>query len=361
MRRESSLIPLPRIGNFLPEGEIRSDNMSWSEAFLILKLAGCSEEEARRILRESGFKEDNKPLETTPLIKSMYYHKAYELTLKLKERNPTWGYKKIRKKVREELGIWIPAITIYHWITRRYKPNITPLRLCPELGYIIGALMSDGTWRGSVELKVKDEGFAEEFAYALKIVTGKEYKVKRRKNCYIVELGGSPLRYIVKSGLWKLIAWTYSREFLQGLYDGDGGVGVAIISKPEFRVIITLTNSDLELLEFTKKLLLKKYGIHSYMKLQHKEGEIDVIQGREYILKKDCWVLIIDRQEDVIEFYELIGFRIQRRQTKLRDAIEILRKYKSNKERIEAWLRKYTKVKNKWIPKPSIPFELTFV
>ena len=329
----------------------------WNEGMLILRMAGYDENKAKEILKELGFKEEKiKELEITPLVKSMFYNNAYKLALKLKEENPNWSHKRIRSKIWKKLGIWIPSMTIYYWIAGRGKPNITPLKICPELGYVVGALMSDSALSNDkIRLKVKDEDFAKEFAHALKEVTGKEYKVKAKDEYYIVDLGGSALRYIVKSGLWKVIAFLYSKEFLQGLYDGDGGACVSIDRfKPEFQAVIILANSNLEFLTFVKKILLEKFGIHCSIKLDRRRGEKIIFQNQEYTLKRSCWKLVIKRQEDLVKFYKLIGFRIQRRQRKLRDAIEILREHESNKERVEAWLKKYTKVNNRWIPKPSI-------
>ncbi len=342
------------------------------EATLLLRNAtgwGCRR--IKRVLDELGFSvplskihdylyENVVPKSTSPLIKSIFYNDAYKLALKLKEENPTWGYKKIRKKIREELGIWIPATTVYDWITGRSKPNITPLKVCPELGYVIGALMSDCTWSSKVKLRVKDEDFAKEFAHALKRVTGKEYDVKKEKDgYYVVKLHGSPLRYIIESGLWKIIAFLYPKEFLQGIFDGDGGVSVCIENRsrfgPRFRVQITLTNTNFELLEHVKQLL-KRFEIECSKELCFKQGRRKVIRGKEYLTKRDCREVVIEKQEDVAKFYELIGFRIQRKQRKLKDAIEILRKYRSNKERVKAWTRLYTKVGNRWVFKSSSTF-----
>gem|GEM_PF-6296948 len=54
-------------------------------------------------------------------------------------------------------------------------------------------------------------------------------------------VGGSALRYVVRSGLWKAVGLAWPREFLQGLLDGDGGAGVAVEMRPEFKVMVTWT------------------------------------------------------------------------------------------------------------------------
>ena len=95
----------------------------------------------------------------------------------------------------------------------------------------------------------RERDFAEQFARALTELTGRGYEVEEDKDgLYVVELKGSPLRYIVRSSLWKAVGPAWPRELLQGLFDGDGGVSVR--RRPvQFRVVATLSNSNLELLE----------------------------------------------------------------------------------------------------------------
>ena len=287
----------------------------------------------------------------SPLIKSLFYKDAYELALRLKEENPSWGYYKIRGEIKRKLRIWIPLTTIYRWIAGKSHPNMVPLNIVPELGYVVGALLSDCTTKGEVILRVGDKDFAEEFAKALKEVAGKRYKVRIDESYFVVRLRGSALRYIVRSGLWKVIAYLYPREFLQGLFDGDGGVGV-VARNNIFIVSISLTNSNREVLAFTKQLLEEKFGIRCTLRLHRRRGENVKILGIEYTLKRDCWELRIWRQEDVFKFYEQVGFRIKRKQRKIEDGVTIQRTYKTNRERVKAWLKKYVKKNGKWIPRP---------
>jgi len=329
------------------------------EAVLLLRKAtGWRAERITKTLNELGFSISlntvrhylyhNELPELSPLIKSLFYHKAYELALKLKERNPKWNHKRISIEIKRKLGIRISPKTIYYWITRRGKPSIVPLKIHLELGYVIGALLSDCTRTTYVKLAVKDRDYAESFAHALDTVTGRKYRVKERDGYYIVRTRGSPLRYIVKSGLWKVVAYVYLKEFLQGLFDGDGSVTMRVSPRPEFIVRITLCDSNLELLEFTKRLL-RKLGIESKILLNRKRGTKTTICGRECTINEDCWVLTINRQKDIIKFYKHVGFRIQRKQEKLRDVVEILRKYKSNRGRVRAWKKLYVKDKGGWI------------
>jgi len=334
------------------------------EAVLILRKAtGWGAKRITKVLNELGFSIplstvnsylylDRAPRTTSPLIKSLFHHNAYKLALKLKEENPEWGCKRIKTEIKRRLGIWIPPTTIYGWINRRRKPNIVPLKICSELGYVIGTLMTDCTCSSMVRLKVRDKDYAEAFVNALNMVTGKVYKVKENGGFFIVMMHGSVLRYIVKSGLWRVIAYLYPKAWLQGLFDGDGGVGVSIGMKKEFRVVVTLTNSNISLLLFVKQLLERIMTIQCSLYLCLRKGE----RTRISVPRRDCWELRIERQEDIIKFYKNIGFRIQRKQKKLKDTVEIVQKYKSSSKRVEAWLKKYVKRNGKWVPSPPLLF-----
>ena len=225
------------------------------EAVLILRKATeWGAKKIARALNELGFPiplsrvnsylyYNKSPKLTSPLIKSLFYHNAYELALKLKEEN-NWGCIRIKTEIKRRLGIWVPSITIYYWIMEGTRPSITPLKICPELGYVIGTLMSDCARSTCVRLNVKDKDYAENFVHALSTVTGKEIEVKERRGYYIVEISGTTLRYIVESRLWKVIAFLYPKQFLQGLFDGDGSVGVGVHTRFVVR-IVSFTGGDM--------------------------------------------------------------------------------------------------------------------
>ncbi len=325
------------------------------DAYKILINAGYNPNEILKVLNEIGFRIENlneikQPKRQSPLIKALYYHEAYKLALKLRKEKG-WGYRRISREIEKKLGIKIPAYTVRGWICRGCVPNIIPIRIDKELGYIIGTLMSDGTRNIRIKLCVKDKDYAEHFSKALEKVTEKKYQVKEKRGVYIVSLRGTPLLYLVNSRLWKLIAYLYPKEYLQGLFDGDGGVIVGVRTKKrfEFEVIVHLTNSNLQLLEFVRKLLKERFEIESTINLKQEKKEISKPVGNECTKKRSCWRLCIRKQKDIIKFYENIGFRISRKQEKLRDVVIILRKYHRKKERVEAWLKMYMKVNNKWV------------
>ena len=173
-----------------------------------------------------------------------------------------------------------------------------------------------------------------------------------------MKVRGSALRYIAKSGLWRAVALAWPREFLQGLFDGDGGVevGAAVEGEPRLRATVTLTNSDLELLGFARRLL-EEFGIRCSWPPQRKrrKGEVCVIRGRRYRLRRDCWEIRVWDRESLLRFAALISFRVERKRGKLGDATKILRRYERNRDRVREWLRRYEKRNGRWVPRNPRP------
>lgn len=188
-------------------------------------------------------------------------------------------------------------------------------------------------------LRTRDKDFAEAYAKALSKVTGKEYLTRKRirvvncfnrvysNNWYVVPVRLSWINYIVKSKLWKVIAYIYPREFLRGLFDGDGSV--CITASSYFRILITLCMQNNEVISLANKLL-HSIGIKT--------------RKYRYDLSRICIC-----QEECKKFGELVGFKIGRKQEKLNDALYILQKYGKGKNAIQKWKKLYTKANGNWI------------
>ena len=157
-----------------------------------------------------------------------------------------------------------------------------------------------------------------------------------------MKVRGSALRYIAKSGLWRAVALAWPREFLQGLFDEDGGVGVWASPK-RFQVAVTLTNSNLDVLGLARRLLVD-LGIKCPWppRRKHRKGEVARIRGGRYRLRRDCWEVRVREERPLLRFASLVNFRVERRR-KLEDALRILKRCRSNRERVMEWLRMYRK------------------
>ena len=348
------------------------------EAFLILRAAGYGYYRIRRALEELvelGFLNAEVPplwtvhswchrgkipkIKNSPLVKARY-SECCELAIELEERHPDWGYARIASEIRRRLGVRVPEATVRSWVAGKSRPSIIPIRMCPELGYIIGALMTDCKRSDEVVLRVTDLDFALTFREALRAATGMEYGVRwdESERRWIVRLRGSPLRYIARAGLWSAVGYCYPREFLRGAFDGDGFVEVT--ASKEFAASIGLASSNLKLLDFAQWLLKERYGIGARRRVDKEEGE-DEIKGQRVRVKRteriefggskrNLWMLETFASE--------VGFSIGWKREMLEDAIRVLREHGTGRRACRKWRELgYVKLdpskpKSRWV-KPS--------
>lgn len=167
---------------------------------------------------------------------------------------------------------------------------------------------------------------------------------------------GSPLRYIAKTGLWAVVGYCYPEEFLGGLYDGDGWVGVR--ASEAFSASIGLANSNLKLLDFVQWLLRREYGIEARRRVVKEEGEEVEIGGEKCRVRRteqiefggslrNLWMLEV--------FAKRVGFSISWKQEMLEDAMRVMRKCGTGKSACRAWKElgyvrlDPSKPKSKWV------------
>jgi len=303
-------------------------------AVLICKLAGLSFAETRRIVREVfevipkkkiprsmlknwyyGHKK-HRMTRLNALDKSLWYCKAYELALELKREHHNWGYKKIATKIRKKLPIRVPPMTVYFWITGRSKPNITPLKMCPELGYLVGVLVGDRRRTGD-GLKVKDREFIEYYAHMYEKATGvKPNVILDRDGYHRTSEGGGFLKALWLTELWKVVAYIYPRQFLQGLFDSEGCISFRK-SSPSY--ILKISTGNLEVL-LTATKLLKKLGYKT--KTYIKPPQTRTIGGRKIHFNQSYDLRILGGKKALYKFAAEVGFREGKRRKRLAALIE---------------------------------------
>jgi len=201
----------------------------------------------------------------------------------------------------------VPLGTLCHWFYHGYHPlgssNIFDVEQSPELSYVIGAILGDGSLynkngKGLIDLAVKDREFAEAFSDAISSVLQKKrnYKVQEYENGnYRVSVCSYQLFRFLKKPIEELepYAKAYPNAFLCGLYDAEGSADSERIR---------LSNTNPEIIELAKTLL-KQLGF-----------KFSVYYNPEHYGE---YVLAIYRKEQLRRFAEEIGFTILRKQTKL--------------------------------------------
>ena len=231
-------------------------------------------------------------------------------------------------KIAEMYGVSYEAVR--YWLKKygiptrpapgRVKPKLDP---SPELAYVLGVLYGDGTvskcrwenkklrkkgYRYVIQLAVTDKVFAEEFMKALEKLglRPKMYFAPRKPN---EKMLGDPTRakprwvvtaqskefydFFTSLTIEKLeqIVKNYEQYFIRGFYESEGCVD---ISPNDYR--IRIVNTDRELMEFVKRLLVRLgFNVSFYDQKYEWNGE-----------KRKLYVIQIYGYQQVKKFFELV-------------------------------------------------------
>lgn len=180
--------------------------------------------------------------------------------------------------------------------------------------------MEDSDYHHHVKLAVRDRDFAEAFNLAVGHVLGRKTNKLTithdlGKAYYESKYSSRPLGLFLNSNLGELrrYADAFPAAFLRGLFSADGCAGVSN-HRNRLRLGIVLGNSDLKLLEFTESILRIHFDIHSSTYLGRKKGATWKNGQKVVVLRKNAYILRIERIRDVRLFVDKVGFAIRRKQ-----------------------------------------------
>ena len=182
-----------------------------------------------------------------------------------------------------------------------------------ELAYVLGVMLGDGSLKRhsrdyDIKLNTIDIEFAETFSSMLakllnRRVLRPKYIGRKRGRNYGWEIAYSSKAFYTwfkRQSLETLKQYIeYDKDtvkyFLRGLYDSEGN---------NYRCkLISLCNSDLELLQYVQYLLKKYFNIRATgLYLVTKAGSIMIRNGRRYRRKVNVYTLEIYRRRDVQTF-----------------------------------------------------------
>ncbi|MEM2083352.1 MAG: LAGLIDADG family homing endonuclease [Nitrososphaerota archaeon] len=239
-------------------------------------------------------------------------------------RKAELSYRQIQREIRKKYGKQLPKSTIGVWINRKHHPlgkvNKFDGKSSPELSYVIGTILGDGSIYFSgedyrLELSVKDKEFAEEFGKCLAKILRKNKPYKPRWSekgkRWTVEVRSILLYKFLSRSLEELKMYIeHSRNcastFLRALFDGEA---CSHVNAKRHRRELKLCNTNIELLNYAKYLLKRYFNINA--------------TGPHFNKKaiKNCYHLYI-RANSLFNFYKYIGFTIKRKQQKLIEAIK---------------------------------------
>jgi len=188
----------------------------------------------------------------------------------------------------------------------------------PELCYILGVFYGDGCAHIHklssgyinylVTLVAKDKEFIEHFAGCVsKIRGGRKIQIQHRGKYFKIDVCSRILYEFLKKPLieHKSTIEGYPTEFLKGLFDSDGSAYGGVRKEGYRNRELQVANSDLELLEYVKRLLEENFQIWHL--------------ALSKIKNKNCYRLRTGRRRNLLKFHEEIGFTIKRKQEKLEE------------------------------------------
>jgi intein-encoded DNA endonuclease-like protein len=253
--------------------------------------------------------------------------KLYHLVLELRKEG--LSYNQIIRKIQTDHGVTLRKSHLSDWVGGRHRPfgyvrafDSTP---SPELGYVIGVSLGDGStsvsknYNYKIKLRVIDKEFAEEFSRCLGVILGRNpprVKWQEKTHSWHTELSSMLLWNFLRQPLTELARIVrYNKactaSFLRGFFDSEAG-----ISGRTLRV----SNGDKDLLSLVCDLLestrIETTGIH----VTKKAGGLVLIKGKYYRQNLDQMYVYV-RKRSLGAFRESVGFTIRRKALALDSAL----------------------------------------
>lgn len=248
------------------------------------------------------------------------------------------------------------------WIVRRtppkyerYTPNLTP---SADLSYLIGFYLGDGARSGNqkkVRFKITNKEHLELLSQIIgNILHSSPKQLKYDGHFYIMSYDSAKLYDFLQKPLRQLRTSILGtpNEFLSGLFDAEGSVNPNLNHKKRIfsTVVIGLTNTNIEILEFARSQL-KRLHIESKLVPTNKAGQIMKINGHEYVRRNDVYQIRIVNRHSLLGFQKLIGFRMSSKKQKLDDLLKIITENETAKEKYATLVNRYVLVNRRWLRK----------
>ncbi len=279
------------------------------------------------------------------------------------------GYRRIQRILYEEYGVHIHRSTLSYWLRNIHTPYGRIKQLdktdMDSYAYIIGASIGDaylrmkkdveGYMKHLIIMRVRDREFIEEYNRRLmKIIPGLKPKIKQgRRGFYETTIYNKLLWLEIKkyqenpSKIYQDLK-NNKQHFLKGIYDAEGFISVSV--GRFFSGSICLINTSYDLCSVVSRFLTE-LGMYNRIETIDRRGEPVVVDGWLGRVNKIVYIVIFSSYRNIIRFRDLIGFTIRRKMEKLNDFIEIRVNYGYKSEAKQEWMKRYVKIKNRWIKK----------
>jgi len=307
-----------------------------------------------------------------PSLHKHLYLDAMELS-----RSTDWNHRRIAAELQRRHGTRVPDITVYFWITERSNPigrwNVFELKPSRELAYVLGVMKGDGfrtsyrrQGKEEIRLGVRDADFAAHFNEAVARVLERERPNKIRHEPRKDEDGAVYFRVRYSSiqlaefldrdlSSTRRLAEAHPADYLQGFFDSDGS-STPNLNRGRLYLRVLGSNTNLETLNYVKKLLLERFSIASSISIDKETGYSSLVYHKMVTKRKTLYRLSVSRQDSVRAFAESIGFSIKRKQCVLDDGLRLVEAYGS-KEATRHWRELYEKVGRRWRRREPVPHD----
>jgi intein-encoded DNA endonuclease-like protein len=292
---------------------------------------------------------------------------TYEAVRKRVEEGVPLEYSKLINDLRIAGYVLPSRMTLRRWIDGKTSPfsgkRIFIPRPSEELSFFIGAWLGDG-WGDENDggkrmlLKVRSYDFAKEFADCAAKILGKSdsYWVRRVHEedgeWFLVKVTSFTLFEFVSQPFKDLHQYIHDspRGFLRGFFTAEGNPSVSVENAdvPYLGVGVDATNSDTELLNFARDLLLDIGYRPGKNRVSTEEGE----RTNFGVAKNTIYVFTLSTYDDVKRFASEIGFADSKKNEKLSDALTLIECFGKHKA-VDEWKRFYQKIGRKWSKKSA--------
>jgi len=226
--------------------------------------------------------------------------------------------------------------TVLSWVNGVRNParKLNVIKLFDgNLVELIGLVIGDGSWRkvvkrgayysGRVTYGSTDLELAQRAGKLMALVMGRKNVYRpywsETNQVFIVESQSKHLLEVLNSAMStrRTLVWRFRIRFLKGIYDAEGCITVRRRNGHVYPRVF-LTNSDVGLIRVVRRML-RSLGIETTLELNTRAGRQKVIRGRRTTTRQDVYNICIGRQQLVLKFAKLIGFRIIRKRALLRE------------------------------------------
>jgi intein-encoded DNA endonuclease-like protein len=150
-------------------------------------------------------------------------------------------------------------------------------------------------------------------------------------------------------------AEAHPADYLQGFFDSDGS-STPNINRGRLYLRVSGSNTNLETLDYVKKLLLERFSIASSIYIDKEPGYSSLVYNKVVTKRKTLYRLSISRQDSVRAFSESIGFSIDRKQCVLDDGLRLVDAY-GRRGAARHWGELYEKVGWRWKRRNQTPHD----